>query len=129
MGSSIAGGGFSVYNISKMYEASPLVGIMEGFKHQWQNFAGGKLESLGSWATHLPDRLAGGAANLLGRIPRVGGVLKYAIDVPRKFVGATIEATKFATSPENDVDKLEEKFTGHLELIKKILHIEGLVNI
>jgi type IV secretion system protein VirB6 len=36
-------------------------------------------------------------------------VLKYAIDVPRKFVGATIEATKFATSPENDVDKLEEK--------------------
>ncbi|WP_353283261.1 type IV secretion system protein [Wolbachia endosymbiont (group A) of Pogonocherus hispidulus] len=109
MGSSIAGGGFSVYNISRMYEASPLVGIMEEFKQQWQNFAGGKLESLGNWATHLPDRLAGGTANLLGRIPRVGGVLKYAIDVPRKFVGATIEATKFATSPENDVDKLEEK--------------------
>ncbi|OAM00204.1 type IV secretion system protein [Wolbachia endosymbiont of Dactylopius coccus] len=109
MGSSIAGGGFSVYNISRMYEASPLVLIMEGFKQQWQNFAGGKLESLGSWATHLPDRLAGGAANLLGRVPRVGGVLKYAIDVPRKFVDATIEATKFATSPKNDVDKLEEK--------------------
>lgn len=109
MGSSIAGGGFSVYNISSMYQASPLTGIMEGFKQQWQNFAGRGLESLGSWATHLPDRLAGGAANLLGRVPRVGGVLKYAIDVPRKFVGATIEATKFATSPENDVDKLEEK--------------------
>lgn len=109
MGSSIAGGGFSVYNISKMYEASPLVAAMEGIKQWGQNFAGEKLESLGSWATHLPDRLAGGTANLLGRIPRVGGVLKYAIDVPRKFVGATIEATKFATSPENDVDKLEEK--------------------
>ncbi|CAN2145486.1 type IV secretion system protein [Wolbachia pipientis] len=109
MGSSIAGGGFSVYNISSMYQALPLTGIMEGFKQQWQNFAGRGLESLGSWATHLPDRLAGGAANLLGRVPRVGGVLKYAIDVPRKFVGATIEATKFATSPENDVDKLEEK--------------------
>ncbi|MDR2609566.1 MAG: type IV secretion system protein [Rickettsiales bacterium] len=110
MGSSIAGGGFSVYSISRMYEASPLVHMMEGLtKHQWQNLVGGKLESLGSWATHLPDRLAGGTANLLGRIPRVGGVLKYAIDVPRKFVGATIEATKFATSPENDVDKLEEK--------------------
>ncbi|MDU8921912.1 TrbL/VirB6 family protein [Wolbachia endosymbiont of Scaptomyza pallida] len=109
MGSSIAGGGFSVYNISSMYQVSPLTGIMEGFKQQWQNFAGRGLESLGSWATHLPDRLAGGAANLLGRVPRVGGVLKYAIDVPRKFVGATIEATKFATSPENDVDKLEEK--------------------
>ncbi|MGL9717180.1 MAG: type IV secretion system protein [Wolbachia sp.] len=109
MGSSIAGGGFSVYSISKMYEASPLVAAMEGIKQQWQSFAGGKLESLGSWATHLPDRLAGGAANLLGRIPRVGGVLKYAIDVQRKFVGATIEVTKFATSPENDVDKLEEK--------------------
>ncbi|WCR59371.1 MAG: hypothetical protein PG978_000807 [Wolbachia endosymbiont of Ctenocephalides felis wCfeF] len=110
MGSSIAGGGFSVYNISRMYEASPLVGLMTGLtKHQWQNLVGGKLESLGSWATHLPDRLAGGTANLLGRIPRVGGALKYAIDVPRKFVGATIEATKFATSPENDVDKLEEK--------------------
>ncbi|WP_265021195.1 TrbL/VirB6 family protein [Wolbachia endosymbiont (group A) of Icerya purchasi] len=110
MGSSIAGGGFSVYNISRMYEASPLVGIMEGLKrHYWQDAIGGKLESLGNWATHLPDRLAGGTANLLGRIPRVGGVLKYAIDVPRKFVDATIEATKFATSPENDVDKLEEK--------------------
>jgi type IV secretion system protein VirB6 len=35
MGSSIAGGGFSVYNISRMYEASPLVGIMEGFQRQW----------------------------------------------------------------------------------------------
>ncbi|WP_375316310.1 type IV secretion system protein [Wolbachia endosymbiont (group A) of Colletes cunicularius] len=109
MGSSIAGGGFSVYNISRMYEASPLVGIMEGFKQQWQNFAGGKLESLGNWATHLPDRLAGGTANLLGRIPRVGGVLKHAIDAPRKLVNATIEATKFVTSPENDIDKLEEK--------------------
>ncbi len=110
MGSSIAGGGFSVYNISRMYEASPLVGIMEGLKkHYWQDAIGGKLESLGNWATHFPDRLAGGTANLLGRIPRVGGVLKYAIDVPRKFVGAAIEATKFATSPKNDVDKLEEK--------------------
>nr|WP_253310143.1 hypothetical protein [Rickettsia endosymbiont of Ceutorhynchus assimilis] len=109
MGSSIAGGGFSVYNISRMYEASPLVGIMEEFKQQWQNFAGGKLESLGSWATHLPDRLAGGTANLLGRIPRVGGVLKHAIDAPRKLVNATIEATKIVTSPENDIDKLEEK--------------------
>lgn len=110
MGSSIAGGGFSVYNISRMYEASPLVRVMEGLKRSyWQDTIGGRLESLGSWATHLPDRLAGGTANLLGRIPRVGGVLKYAIDVPRKFVGATIEATKFATSPENDVDKLEEK--------------------
>ncbi|WP_349967571.1 type IV secretion system protein [Wolbachia endosymbiont of Armadillidium arcangelii] len=109
MGSSIAGGGFSVYSISSMYQASPLAGITEGLKQKWQNFAGGKLESLGSWATHVPDRLAGGTANLLGRIPGVGGVLKYAIDVPRKFVGATIEATKFATSPKNDVDKLEEK--------------------
>lgn len=36
-------------------------------------------------------------------------MLKYAINVPRKLVGATIEATEFATSPKNDVDKLEEK--------------------
>ncbi|QMV46162.1 conjugal transfer protein [Wolbachia pipientis] len=109
MGSSIAGGGYSVYSISSMYQASPLTGLAEGLKQQWQNFAGGKLESLGSWATHLPDRLAGGTANLLGRIPGVGGVLKHAIDVPRKFVNAAIEATKFVTSPKNDVDKLEEK--------------------
>ncbi|MGL9779020.1 MAG: type IV secretion system protein [Wolbachia sp.] len=116
MGSSIAGGGYSVYSISSMYAASPLAVIAEGFKQQWQNFAGGKLESLGSWVTHLPDRLAEDAANRLGKIPRVGGVLKYAIDVPRKLVGTTIEATKFATeatkfaiSPKNDVDKLEEK--------------------
>ncbi|MCM1000772.1 MAG: type IV secretion system protein [Wolbachia endosymbiont of Melophagus ovinus] len=123
MGSSIAGGGFSVYNISRMYEGSGIIGlpfkvggqdvslrhIASGLKQYWQDAVGGRLESLGSWATHLPDRLAGGTANLLGRIPRVGGVLKYAIDVPRKLVGGTIEATKFATSPENDVDKLEEK--------------------
>ncbi|WP_353288757.1 type IV secretion system protein [Wolbachia endosymbiont (group A) of Pogonocherus hispidulus] len=109
MGSSIAGGGYSVYSISSMYHASPLAGVAEGLKQKWQNLAGGKLESLGSWATHLPDRLAGGTANLLGRIPRVGGVLKHAIDAPRKLVNATIEATKFVTSPENDIDKLEEK--------------------
>ncbi|UVW83419.1 TrbL/VirB6 family protein [Wolbachia endosymbiont of Aedes albopictus] len=109
MGSSIAGGGYSVYSISSMYHASPLAGVAEGLKQKWQDFAGGKLESAGSWATHLPDRLAGGAANLVGRIPGVGGVLKHAINVPRKFVSATIEATKFLTSPKNDVDKLEEK--------------------
>jgi type IV secretion system protein VirB6 len=109
MGSSIADGGFSVYSISSMYQASPLAGVAEWLKQQWQNFAGGKLESLGNWATHLPDRLAGGTANLLGRIPGVGGVLKHAIDAPRKFVNATIEVTKFVTSPKNDVDKLEEK--------------------
>lgn len=109
MGSSIAGGGYSVYSISSMYHASPLAGVAEGLKQKWQDFAGGKLESLGSWATHLPDRLAGGTANLPGRIPRVGGVLKHAIDAPRKLVNATIEATKFVTSPENDIDKLEEK--------------------
>ncbi|MDE5060707.1 MULTISPECIES: TrbL/VirB6 family protein [Wolbachia] len=109
MGSSIAGGGYSVYSISSMYQASPLTGLAGELKHWWQDFAGGKLESVGSWATHLPDRLAGGAANLVGRIPEVGGVLKHAINVPRKFVSATIEATKFLTSPKNDVDKLEEK--------------------
>ncbi len=109
MGSSIAGGGFSVYNISSIYSASPLVGAINGFKQQWQNFVGGKLESLGSWAIHLPDRLAGGTADLLDRIPRVGRVLKHAIDVPRKLTSATIEATKFATSSENNIDKLEEK--------------------
>ncbi|MEY2392680.1 TrbL/VirB6 family protein [Wolbachia endosymbiont of Tettigetta isshikii] len=122
MGSSIAGGGYSVYNISSMYSkhspsatargdpnASLVSQLLYSGKSGVQDTVGGRLESLGSWATHLPDRLAGGTANLLGRIPRVGGVLKYAIDVPRKFVGATIEATKFATSPENDVDKLEEK--------------------
>ncbi|WP_264375013.1 MULTISPECIES: TrbL/VirB6 family protein [unclassified Wolbachia] len=109
MGSSIAGGGFGVYNISSMYQASPVTGLMQGLKQQMQDKIGGGLESLGNWATHVPDRLAGGTANLLGRIPGVGGVLKYSINVPRKLVGATIEATKFATSPKNDVDKLEEK--------------------
>lgn len=127
MGSSIAGGGFSVYNISSMYAGggilsqiplpkffekvgvTNLMGLISLPKHMLQGAIGGGLESLGKFATGLPNQLAGGTANLLGRIPRVGGVLKYAIDVPRKFVGATIEATKFATSPENDVDKLEEK--------------------
>lgn len=109
MGSSIAGGGFGVYNISSMYQASPVTGLMQVLKQRMQDKIGGGLESLGNWATHVPDRLAGDTANLLGRIPGVGGVLKYAINVPRKLVGATIEATKFATSPKNDVDKLEEK--------------------
>lgn len=39
------------------------LGIFDGIKQQWQNFAGGKLESLGSWVTHLPNRLAEEAAN------------------------------------------------------------------
>ncbi|UIP93306.1 type IV secretion system protein [Wolbachia endosymbiont of Anopheles demeilloni] len=109
MGSSIAGGGFGVYNISSMYQASPVTGLMQGLKQQMQDKIGGGLESLGNWATHVPNRLAGGTANLLGRITGVRGVLKYAINVPSKLVGATIEAKKFATSPKNDVDKLEEK--------------------
>ncbi|WP_341820938.1 type IV secretion system protein [Wolbachia endosymbiont (group A) of Myopa testacea] len=126
MGSSIAGGGFSVYNISIMYAGGGIlsqiklpfkvggqdISLMDAIslpKHMWQGAVGGKLEALGKFATGLPNQLAGGTANLLGRITRVGGVLKYAIDVPRKFVDATIEATKFVTSPENDVDKLEEK--------------------
>lgn len=156
MGSSIAGGGFGVYNISSMYQASPLTGVTEGLKQQWQNFAGGKLESLGDWATHVPDRLAGGVAHVLGRtgeflgkaahscgkgseilkekewrIARgIGAVLGAAgkaldvsskpigiissaagktLDMSRKLVHSGIEAAKFATSPENDVDKLEEK--------------------
>ncbi len=84
---------------------------------------------LSKFATGLPNQLAGGTANLLGRIPRVGGVLKHAIDIPRKLVGATVEATNLQYHLENDVDKLEEKFTEHLELIKKISHTEGLVDI
>ncbi|MDG7055976.1 MAG: type IV secretion system protein [Wolbachia endosymbiont of Meromenopon meropis] len=111
MGSSIAAGGFSVYNISSMYRTLPFIYIVEGFtKHQWQNFVGEKLDSLSNWTTHLPDKLVGGTANIFNRIPRVGSVLKYAIDVPRKLVGSTIiNVTKFITSPQNDIDKLEEK--------------------
>ncbi|MDR2831717.1 MAG: type IV secretion system protein [Rickettsiales bacterium] len=122
MGSSIAGGGYSVYNISKMYSmhspgatahsdpnASFVSKILYSGKSVVQDAIGGRLDALGQFATGLPNRLAGGTANLLGRVPRVGGVLKHAIDVPRKLVNATIEVTKFATSPENDVDKLEEK--------------------
>ncbi|WCR57951.1 TrbL/VirB6 family protein [Wolbachia endosymbiont of Ctenocephalides felis wCfeJ] len=109
MGPNIVGKGYSVYSISSMYAASPLAGIVGELKHKLQDNFGGKLDAIGNFATGLPNRLAGGTANLLSKIPRVGGVLKHAIDVPRKLVGATIEATKFATSPENDVDKLEEK--------------------
>lgn len=109
MGSSIAGGGFSVYSISSMYQASPITGLMQGLKQHVQDKIGGGLESLGNWATHVPYRLVGGTANLLGRIPGVGGVLKFAINAPRTLVGAAIETTKFVTSPKNDVDKLEEK--------------------
>ncbi|MGL9725733.1 MAG: type IV secretion system protein [Wolbachia sp.] len=109
MVSSIAGGGFSVYNISTMYQASPVTGLMQGLKQHAQDKIGGGLESLGNWVTHVPYRLADGTANLLGRIPRVGGALKFAINAPRTLVDAAIETTKFVTSPKNDVNKLEEK--------------------
>ncbi len=128
MGSSIAGGGYSVYNISSMYskhspsatahgdpDASFVSQILYSGKSVVQDAIGGRLESVGSWVTHLPNRLAEEAANQLGKIPRVGGVLKYAIDVPRKLVGATIEATKFAISPKNDVDKLDKSDVDKLE--------------
>ncbi|QKX02070.1 TrbL/VirB6 family protein [Wolbachia endosymbiont of Dirofilaria (Dirofilaria) immitis] len=122
-GSSIASGGFSVYAISNIYSASPLASTIEGLKQQWQNFAGRRLESLGSWVIHLPNKSARGAANLLDRVPRVGGVLKHAVDMPRKLARATIEVTKFATSPENSVDKLEEKIYKAFGVDKEdILH-------
>lgn len=128
MGSSIAGGGYSVYNISSMYskhspsatahgdpDASFVSQILYSGKSVVQDAIGGRLESVGSWVTHLPNRLAEEAANQLGKIPRVGGVLKYTIDVPRKLIGATIEATKFAISPKNDVDKLDKSDVDKLE--------------
>ncbi|QKX01261.1 conjugal transfer protein [Wolbachia endosymbiont of Dipetalonema caudispina] len=109
MGSSIASGGFSIYNISSIYSTSPLIAPIEELKQLWQNFTGRKLESLGSWIINLPDRLAGGTANFLNRTPKVGSTLKHTIDISRKLVSATIETTKFATSSNNDVNKLEEK--------------------
>ncbi len=126
IGSSITGGGYSVYNISKMYEGGGIlpqinlpfkvggqdISLMHAIsmpKHLWQDAVGGRLDTLSKFATGLPNQLAGGTANLLGRIPKVGGVLKHAIDIPRRLVGTTVEATKFTISPENDVDKLEER--------------------
>lgn len=56
-------------------------------------------------------------------MPKVGNVLKYTIDVPRKLVSAAIEATKFVTSSENSVDKLEEKIYKAFGIDKEdILH-------
>ncbi|AWW50887.1 conjugal transfer protein [Wolbachia endosymbiont of Folsomia candida] len=124
MGSGLAGGGYSAYSTSSMYQGGGIlsqisfnikgenVSLMQLIsipKHSLQGLVGGGLESLGKFATGLPNKLAGGTAHLLGRIPIVGGVFEHAINVPRKLVNATIEATKFATSPENDVDRLEEK--------------------
>ena len=146
IGSNIARGGYSVYNISKMYEgggifsqiqlpksvsnfleqhrAAPnLMGLIFFPKHMLQMGLGGGLTVLGNWANHLPNRLTGGAANLLGRIPVVGGVLKHSIDLPRKLVNMAIETTKFATSPKNNIDKLEEKIYGAFGIDKEdILH-------
>ncbi|WP_370107046.1 TrbL/VirB6 family protein [Wolbachia endosymbiont of Chironomus riparius] len=116
MGSNFAEGGYSVYSISSMYQAdpnsssrSPLASLAEKGKDMYQGIIGGSLQSLGRWTTRLPNRLLGGAANALGRIPGIGGVLKHTINVPRKLINTSIEATKFITSPKNDVNKFEDK--------------------
>jgi type IV secretion system protein VirB6 len=105
VGTNIAGGGYSVYTISSMYNGS----FLEDIKHKVQDkIASHVSEPLSKFATRLPNRLVGGTAHILGRIPGVGGALEQAINVPRKLINATIEVTKFATSPKNDVYKFEE---------------------
>ncbi|MDD9336589.1 MAG: type IV secretion system protein [Wolbachia sp.] len=118
--SSIAGGGFSVYNISEMYRGGGILSqikikgmsvkdILLIGKHLYQDKVGVGLEKVGIFITRLPNWIAGGLATALGRIPGVGKVLKPMINTSRKLVGTTIEATKFATSPGGNVDKLESK--------------------
>lgn len=120
LGSNLAGGGYSVYSISSMYQGGgilsqitfkiggqevSLMKLLEMPKHQ----IGMKLDVFGKWAGHLPNELAKGAAHLLGRAPVVGGILKYAVEAPRKLVSVSVEATKFITSPKDDVDHFEKK--------------------
>lgn len=121
LGLSLARGGYSIGSISQMYDSSPLAGIAEAMKNQYQKSVGGKLESLGNWAMNQPNRIAGGVAHLIGRgvgkyLPvnvNIGGkevnLVQAALDAPRKLINVAVGATKFMTSPKNDVDKLEEK--------------------
>ncbi|WP_341807811.1 type IV secretion system protein [Wolbachia endosymbiont (group E) of Neria commutata] len=125
MGSNIAGGGYSVYSISSMYSphANTGAGIGAGdllgelVAEHVQKPIGGSLDALGNFVTGLPNRLAGGAANLVGRLLPMNvtilgkefNLTKLDLNAPRKLVNTAIEATKFATSPKNDVDKLEAK--------------------
>ncbi|WCR53902.1 MAG: hypothetical protein PG981_000924 [Wolbachia endosymbiont of Ctenocephalides orientis wCori] len=116
MGSSLAGGGYSVYSISRMYEGSLISGIIQFPKHKLQEYMGGALGSLGGWAAHLPNRLAGGTANLIARYMPLNVTvfstrfnLTKLVDAPRKLVNVAVETTKFVTSPKNGVDRLEKK--------------------
>ncbi|WFW29841.1 MAG: type IV secretion system protein [Wolbachia endosymbiont of Menacanthus eurysternus] len=123
MGTNLIDVGYSVYTISSIYEKSNIISlpfkvngqninlkdIIYTLKSHWQDTIGNKLESLENWTTRLPNKLTKGTANLFSRIPQVGNILKYTIDVPRKFINTSIETTKFITTTENNVDRLEEK--------------------
>ncbi|WP_333023219.1 TrbL/VirB6 family protein [Wolbachia endosymbiont of Pentidionis agamae] len=125
----ISGGGYSIYSISSMYEASPIAqgakALLDQGKHKVQDLVGGKaIEPLGRWTTGLPNKLAGGTANLLGRIPGIGGVLKQSINIPRNLIKFGVEGTKFITSPEykasDALSKLYKKFDMDAEPMDKV---------
>ncbi|VVC39118.1 Hypothetical protein CINCED_3A003312 [Cinara cedri] len=79
--------------------------LLETPKH----LIGTQLDIVSKWAGHLPNEIAKGTGHLLGRTPVVGGILKYAVEAPRKLVNVSVEATKFITSPKDDVDHFEKK--------------------
>ncbi|VVC27537.1 Hypothetical protein CINCED_3A014198, partial [Cinara cedri] len=82
-----------------------LMQLLETPKH----LIGTQLDIVSKWAGHLPNEIAKGTGHLLGRTPVVGGILKYAVEAPRKLVNVSVEATKFITSPKDDVDHFEKK--------------------
>ncbi|VVC46446.1 Hypothetical protein CINCED_3A019487, partial [Cinara cedri] len=120
LGSNFAGGGYSLYSISSMYQGAGILSritfklggqersLMQLLKTP-NHLIGMKLDVFGQWAGHLPNELAKGAAHLLGRTPLAGGILKYAFEAPRKLVNVSVEATKFITSPKDNVDHFEKK--------------------
>ncbi|OEY87068.1 hypothetical protein BIY23_01095 [Wolbachia pipientis] len=109
LGRNLGQGGFSMGTISDMYNSSPVVSLIHGLKAQWQQYIGFHLRKGGNAIKALPDKLAGGTAKLVGRLPVVGGVLETGINTGRKIVDTAVLTTQMITSHDHDVKAYEKR--------------------
>ncbi len=112
LSSNLAGGGFSVSDISSFVyggNGSKLINLIRTPVGLIQHFVGTRISAGIGVVKEFPDKFAGGTAKLVGRVPRIGGVLETGIEGSRKVVKAAALTTQMITTPQHNVKVFEKK--------------------
>ncbi len=110
LSANLAGGGFSMSNIaSAVYDPSWLINKIKQPTSSLQKIMGSYIGAGIGVIKEFPDKFAGGTAKLVGRVPRIGGVLETSINTSRKIADAAALTTQIITTPQHDVKAFEKK--------------------